>query len=227
MLVLSDEIYGELHHKGDHVSIAKYYPEGTIVSGGLSKWCGAGGWRLGTFVFPAELRWLLDAMAAVASETFTSTSAPIQHAAITAFDGNDEISSYLENSRAVVRDLGRWTARRLREAGVGVDDPEGGFYVFPNFEPLAERLDARGIHTSAELTRRCLDEAGVAFLPGSCFGRPPEERTARIAYVNFDGARALREASQGGDEVPGGLAELPACTETREAVDRLVGWLGA
>ena len=51
--MLSDEIYGELHHKGQHVSIARFYPEGTIVSGGLSKWCGAGGWRLGPRVkFP-------------------------------------------------------------------------------------------------------------------------------------------------------------------------------
>jgi len=46
ILVISDEIYGELHHVGRHVSMARYYPEGTIVSGGLSKWCGAGGWRL-------------------------------------------------------------------------------------------------------------------------------------------------------------------------------------
>ena len=50
--ILSDEIYGQLHHEGNHVSIAKYYPEGTIISSGLSKWCGAGGWRLGTFSFP-------------------------------------------------------------------------------------------------------------------------------------------------------------------------------
>ena len=54
VVLLSDEIYGELHHKGQHVSIARFYPEGTIISSGLSKWCGAGGWRLGTFVFPAH-----------------------------------------------------------------------------------------------------------------------------------------------------------------------------
>ncbi len=75
IILLSDEIYGEVHHRGQHVSVARYYPEGTIISSGLSKWCGAGGWRLGTFTFPANLRWLLDAM--VASETYTSTSAPI------------------------------------------------------------------------------------------------------------------------------------------------------
>ena len=78
VLALSDEIYSGTHFTGDHVSLARYYPEGTIISNGLSKWCGAGGWRLGFFVFPDTLAWLADAMAAVASETFTSTSAPLQ-----------------------------------------------------------------------------------------------------------------------------------------------------
>ncbi|MCZ7615196.1 MAG: aminotransferase class I/II-fold pyridoxal phosphate-dependent enzyme [Ignavibacteriaceae bacterium] len=40
VIVLSDEIYGELDFSGTHTSIARFYPEGTIVSGGLSKWCG-------------------------------------------------------------------------------------------------------------------------------------------------------------------------------------------
>ncbi|MCW8806402.1 MAG: aminotransferase class I/II-fold pyridoxal phosphate-dependent enzyme, partial [Ignavibacteriaceae bacterium] len=99
VILLSDEIYGELNFKGDHCSIARFYPEGTIISGGLSKWCGAGGWRLGTFTFPDSLSGLLDGMASVASETFTSTSTPIQYAAIKAFKGGIEIERYLWNAR--------------------------------------------------------------------------------------------------------------------------------
>lgn len=95
VILVSDEIYGMIHHQGQHVSIARFYPEGTIISSGLSKWCGAGGWRLGTFSFPKHLSWLLDAMAVVASETFTSTSAPIQHAAVTAFEDHPELDIYL------------------------------------------------------------------------------------------------------------------------------------
>ena len=91
VILLSDEIYGELNYSGKHISISRFYPEGTIISSGLSKWCGAGGWRLGTFAFPPSLNWLLEAMAAVASETFTSTSAPIQYAAIRAFKGVKDI----------------------------------------------------------------------------------------------------------------------------------------
>ena len=102
---MSDEIYGPLHHKNEHFSISRYYPEGTIIrygarycdavfknmlcknvifllSNGISKWLGSGGWRLGYQIYPPNLAWLCEALTSVASETFTSVSAPIQHAAI-------------------------------------------------------------------------------------------------------------------------------------------------
>lgn len=85
VLVISDEIYSELHHTGEHLSISKYYPEGTIVSGGLSKWCGAGGWRMGFWMFPSTMNWLRKSMLVMASETYTSVASPIQHAARRAF----------------------------------------------------------------------------------------------------------------------------------------------
>lgn len=193
-VLLSDEIYAELHHKGHHVSIARFYPEGTIISSGLSKWCGAGGWRLGTFTFPRALHWLRDAMSVVASETFTSTSAPIQYAAVRAFEGGTEIEHYLTQSRRILRVLGKYIYQRLREIGVPVTEPKGAFYLFPNFSTKREKLLARGIHTSEAFCNRLLEETGVAILPGVAFGRQPEELTARIAYVDFDGARALSAA---------------------------------
>ncbi|RHY76682.1 hypothetical protein DYB38_005161 [Aphanomyces astaci] len=71
LLVVSDELYSDLTHEA-HVSISTYYPEGTIVSGGLSKWCGAGGWRVGFWLFSSGLDWLRNAMLVMASETYTS-----------------------------------------------------------------------------------------------------------------------------------------------------------
>ena len=123
VVLLSDEIYGELHHAGTHVSIAEFYPEGTIISTGLSKWCGAGGWRLGTFTFPSHLHWLLDAMAVVASETYTATSAPIQFAAVTAFAGDPFMDQHLVQCRRILRALGRHCANRLQHAGLEVAGP--------------------------------------------------------------------------------------------------------
>ncbi len=228
VVLLSDEIYGELHHKGQHVSIARFYPEGTIVSSGLSKWCGAGGWRLGTFAFPRAMDWLLEAMAAVASETYTSTSAPIQYAAVRAFRGGLRIERYLWNSRRILRALGRWCAQALTEAGAIVTKPAGCFYLFPDFEPLRARLAARGIRDSATLCRRLLDETGVAILPGLEFGRDKDELTARVAYVDFDGARALAALEVLGPEATVDEPFLRThCGQVLEAHERLAGWLGA
>lgn len=223
VIVLSDEIYGELHFDGDHRSIAAYYPEGTIISSGLSKWAGAGGWRLGTFLFPSELRWLLDAMAVVASETFTTTSAPIQHAAITAYHGGPEIDDYLARSRRVLRAVGPALATRLRAAGCTLPEPEGGFYLFPDFTAHRERLAERGILTARQLCERLLDEAGVAALPGSDFGRPPGELTVRLAYVDFDGAAALQAASP--DAMLNDAFARRHCPRVMAAADAVAAWL--
>lgn len=226
VILLSDEIYGELHHKGQHVSIARYYPEGTIVSSGLSKWCGAGGWRLGTFTFPKPLRWLLDSMSVVASETYTATSAPIQFAGVRAFHGGEEIDDYLLQSRRILRALGRHIAEKLSEAGVQVDEPRGAFYLFPDFTPLAEKLAARNIRTSEVFCQRLLEDTGVAILPGASFGRRPEELTARLAYVDFDGEAALKAA----EKIPlnKGNPEVflkTYCGGILTAIDRMSEWL--
>ena len=224
LLVLSDEIYGALHHRGAHVSIARFYPEGTIVSAGLSKWCGAGGWRLGTMTFPSGLRALQDAMASAASESFTAVSAPIQYAAIRAFEGGPAIGAYLQDSRRLLHALGRHLAAALRSVGAACADPDGAFYLFPDLSSCADRLHARGIATSPALAERLLDETGVALLPGAAFGHDPERLTCRLAYVDFDGARAL-EALADGEPVDEAFLRR-YCGRTVEAVERFCAWLG-
>ena len=191
IIILADEIYGQLHHTGRHIPISRYYPEGTIISSGLSKWCGAGGWRLGTFTFPSSLTWILNKMAVVASETYTSVSAPIQFAAIEAFKGGTEIEEYLWHVRRILSTLGNACAQMLNDAGIRTHAPIGGFYLFIDFTLLADRLAEKGITTSPVLCQRLLDETGVAILPGSSFNRDENELTARLAYVDFDGASAL------------------------------------
>lgn len=225
IIILSDEIYGQLHHEGKHISIAKYYPEGTIISSGLSKWCGAGGWRLGTFSFPSNLHWLLEAMAAVASETYTSVSAPIQYAAIQAFLCGTEIENYLWHVRKILMLLGNQTATILKNGNINVIDPTGGFYLFLDFTPIKEKLHKRGIVNGSTLCDRLLEECGVAILPGVDFNRPEDELSARLSYVDFDGAKALAASFT----IP--LHEkLPAdflnhyCHNVIEAANKIVEW---
>lgn len=226
VILLSDEIYGQLHHRGEHVSVARFYPEGTIISSGLSKWCGAGGWRLGTFTFPPDLDWLLEAMATVASETYTSVSAPIQFAAVHAFRGGIAMERYLWHARRILSALGSEFHDIASNAGVRVHAPEGGFYLFLDFSPLAETLARRGIKDGETLCERLLADKGVAILPGSAFGRPSSELSARIAYVNFDGSKALAssETIPLHQKLPDDFIST-ICEETIGAARDVASWL--
>ena len=228
LILISDEIYGLLDHEGKHVSISRYYPEGTIISSGLSKWAGAGGWRLGTFTFPENLRWLQNAMAIVASETFTSTSAPIQFAAVTAFEEHREIDEYLVHSRRILKALGNAMTDKLRSLNITLPSPKGGFYLFPNFNFYREKLASKGILTSFELCEKVLQETGVAFLPGMDFGRQPEELTCRMAYVDFDGEMVLEKAmSEFKDKEINAEFLNNYCSKMIKSVELLDDWLNA
>jgi aspartate aminotransferase len=226
VILLSDEIYGELNFKGDHCSIARFYPEGTIISGGLSKWCGAGGWRLGTFTFPDSLSGLLDGMASVASETFTSTSTPIQYAAIKAFKGGIEIERYLWNARKILFALGIQVRTILSDGGIDSPEPDGAFYLFINFSNYSEKLKSKNIFTGMDLTASLLENTGVALLPGSVFGRPEEEFTARLSYVDFDGAKVLAAAEtiRPEDPFPNNFINTH-CSHMLEGTRAIVDWI--
>lgn len=225
ILVLSDEIYGELNHSGDHLSLAEFYPEGTIVSSGLSKWCGAGGWRLGTFCFPKNLRPLSGLFAKVASETFSAVAAPIQYAAVTAFEPNEDIENYLVKTRKILSALGNAVAEKLQNFGVQTAKPEGGFYLFPDFSRFSDKLKEKKVENNSQLCEKLLTETGVALLPGADFGRPLEELTCRLAYVDFDGAKCLENFSDKVILDESFLGEN--CGKVLEAVDSIGEWVNA
>ncbi len=224
VILLSDEIYGEVQFDGSHRSIAEYYPEGTIISGGLSKWCGAGGWRLGLFSFPEQLLWLQQAMTVIISETFTSVSAPIQYAAITAFNGNAEIEQYLTDSRRVLKAVARYLMTALHHMGAETAEPQGGFYLFPSFAAYRERLNAIGIHGSNAFCDQALQATGVAMLPASDFGVPDEALVTRMAFVDFDGAAALKAAAKLSSDLDEQFVEAH-CPMLCGAMTQLARWL--
>jgi aspartate aminotransferase len=223
VLALSDEIYSGTHYSDGHLSLARFYPEGTIISNGLSKWCGAGGWRLGFFVFPETLSWLANAMAVVASETFTATSAPIQYAAVEALREHPDMLTYLDHSRRILATLSDYAYRGLTDAGAVMSPAGGGFYLFPRFESRRAALAGRGVEDGPTLCERLLEETGVATLPGDCFGRPTRELSARLAVVDFDGARALEAARE--LTVDDDFARTH-CNRVTTAIDRIAEWIG-
>ena len=225
LLILADEIYGETHHEGEHVSLASYYPEGTIISSGLSKWCGAGGWRLGTFTFPKNYLWLQNAMASMASETYSAVNAPLQYAAIKAFEGSPAITSYVKASQQILQMIGKYVYQKLSEAGVQIAPPSGGFYLFPDFGQARPRLEAEALFGSRDMCKALLLDTGVALLPGADFGRPPQELTARLSYVDFDGAQALKAVLEAKTSPTDADFLQTYSPKIIQACDRIIGWM--
>ena len=195
--VISDEIYALLDHRGSHVSLAQVYPERTLVTTGLSKWCGAGGWRLGALILPpAAPNDLHDALVGLGSETYSCAPAPIQMAALTAYQLDGETYEFLAAQRRILRAIGSVVHDALIECGIRAHAPQGGFYLLLDFSRFAKELAGRGIRNDGQLCERLLDETGVALLPGGAFGMPGEALNARMAYVDFDGEAALRDAER-------------------------------
>ena len=226
VLILSDEIYGRLYHKGEHVSIARFYPEGTIVSSSLSKWCAAGGWRLGHFAFPKELFWLKEALASITSDTYSCVAAPIQYAGLQAYNDKDTVGEYLFHCRRILSTIGNFCASTLLEAGVNIQSPSGAFYLFPDFESFRISLSEKGIHDSAAMCEQLLQDTRVVLLPGTAFGRPAEELNARIAYVNFDGGKALQTSREISMEQNLTMHDLgDNVINVKYGIEKLIDWL--
>ena len=178
LIVLSDEIYSDLTFENNYQSISEFCPEQTIISNGLSKWCGAGGWRLGYFAIPDKLSNLINSLKVLASETFTSVSSPIQYAAITAFENDHNL--YLKKSRNILNTLGNYMFENLRSNNVLISKPQGGFYIMPEF------LNKKFI-SAEKLCENILDNTGVASLPGSDFGFNSHKMIIRLSFTDFDG----------------------------------------
>ena len=184
LIILSDEIYSELSFDAGFKSISNFCPEKTIISTGLSKWCGAGGWRLGYFIIPDSLKEIKNKLKVLASETFSSVSAPIQYAAISAYQ-NDH-SSYIRNSSNILKNVGEYVYENLKSNNVIISKPKGGFYLMPEFVN-------KNFSTSSEMCKTILRDTGVALLPGSDFGCSEKKMLARLSFTDFDGSSFMND----------------------------------
>lgn len=192
VIVISDEIYAKIDF--DHWpmgSLATHYPEGTIVSGGLSKSFAAGGYRLGVILIPDSLELMMFALKSVVSETYSAVSAPIQHAALKAYRDYDEVRPYVEKACDIYKYVLDYLHTSFTSMGMNCPKAAGSFYLFPDFENFKEPLRERGILTSNRLADVLLEETGVAVLPGSDFYMPATSLSCRVAGVDFDGEEVL------------------------------------
>lgn len=188
VIVISDEIYSLINFSGrEYVGFPKYYPEGTILTSGLSKSHAAGGYRLGFLALPEGMESVCKGLSAMISETFSAVSAPIQYAALEAYCGDYDLMSYVKQCTKIHKACGEYLHTRFVEMGLNCPKPEGAFYLFPDFQNYKEKLASIGINSCKTLATELLDKAGVALLPGSDFYYPEEALGCRVATVDYDG----------------------------------------
>ncbi|GAB3230345.1 aminotransferase class I/II-fold pyridoxal phosphate-dependent enzyme [Glycomyces halotolerans] len=184
LLILADEIYRDLvFEEGPFPSPASWAPERTVTTTALSKNYALGGWRIGAARFPehdaastgGRLR---EAVRGIASEVWSSTPMPMQHAAAYAWTDPVELVDRITAARRLHGSVARAVAGVFESVGCDVLEPQGGFYVWPDFEPLRAGLEARwSVSGSADLAQVLLDRFGVGVLPGSAFG---DDRSLRL-----------------------------------------------
>ncbi|MFL2883429.1 MAG: pyridoxal phosphate-dependent aminotransferase [Pelagibacteraceae bacterium] len=188
LLVLSDEIYTDLTFCNKYDSISKFYPEGTFISGGLSKWCGAGGWRVGFFAVPSRLSNFLESIKTLASESYSTVNSPSQYAAVEAYSG--DYKEYKTKTTNILRSVGNYVYNNLKSNKILINPPQGAFYLMPEF--LNNKYK-----NSTELCEAILSETGVAMLPASEFGFSPKRMLTRLSYIDFNGADFLKAPMSG------------------------------
>lgn len=224
LVVISDEIYALNFFAGDcAASFARACPERTVVTSGLSKAFSSGGYRVGyAAVADAAMRPALQAMQAVASETYSCVAAPMQYGALAAYE-RPEVAGYVAACTRIHAATAAYLHRRFAAMGVNCPPAEGGFYLFPDFERQRARLADIGVADASALAARLLEECAVASLPASCFGVPDQSLALRVATVDYDGAAAYRAASAV-DALDDAWVEAH-CPQLPKGCDAVAEWL--
>ena len=158
--VLSDEVYEDIIYEGEHYSIASLPSmlDRTILLSGFSKTYAMTGWRLGYAVMPPEL---IEPVVRLIVNSVSCTPPFIQHAGIEALNGPQDSVSKMVSEFKKRRDL---IVEGLNQIpGISCLRPKGAFYVFPNIKKLGVDCE--------RLADYLLNEAGVATLPGTHFGK--------------------------------------------------------
>jgi len=179
IMVLSDEIYSRLIFEGSHFSPLSIpdFRERTILLDGFSKTYAMTGWRLGYGVMRPDLA---AQVARLMTNSNSCTASFTQMAGVAALTGDQASVTRMCTAFRERRDLMVNGLNRIR--GFRCLSPKGAFYVFPNIEGTGLK--------SQELAGRLLEEAGVAGLSGTSFGKYGE------GYLRFSVANSPENISK-------------------------------
>ena len=192
--VISDEIYAQTTYDfSKFVSMGKIYPEGTFVTNGLSKSHAAGGYRLGYVIFPQHAVDLKAQFKKILATEYTAVSTPIQHAAVAGFEISHEMDEYFKVTRNIHKIMGEYTYNTLTVIdGIKATKPEATFYLLADFNAYAPELQKAKITTSQKLSEALIVHPyHTAIVGGDSLVLERTDFSARIAYVDYDGAKVF------------------------------------
>ena len=192
IMVLSDEIYGELTYGIKHTSIANIesMKERTIIVGGFSKCYAMTGWRLGYAVGDSRI---IKAMTKIHQFAIMSAPTTSQYAAVEAVRNGD---SDIEDMKREYNKRRKYLIERLNNMGLSCFEAKGAFYVFPC-------IKSTGL-SSDEFCERLLLEKKVAVIPGNAFGESGE------GFVRISYAYSLNTIKKALDRIEEFINELKA-----------------
>ena len=214
IVVIADEIYGLLTFDRHHESLVNFYPDKTILTTGLSKFLSLGGYRVGIARVPSNNFTLLSALRTIGSETWSSVPAPIQHAAITAFDIKPAIQ-YIPKIVHIHKTIVEYVHSTLtKNTRLWIPKPKGVYYLFPSFQAYQESLTNFNVFNSEQLALWLLHEYKIATLPGTPFGMLSENLFLRLALVDYEGSRTLKHYQEvTADNLPDFAPNIVIATE--------------
>jgi aminotransferase len=162
LLVISDEIYGELSYDQEHIPISTLpgMKERTLLLGGLSKTYAMTGWRVGFAAGPAD--WI-SAMLKIHQYSMLCAPTTSQIAAEAAIKYCQSDAQMMKETYQIRRDF---IVSAFNEMGYPTLSPEGAFYVFPD-------ISSSGLK-SFEFAEKLLERNSVAVVPGTAFGTEGE-----------------------------------------------------
>ena len=159
--ILSDEIYDRLIFDKKEIPTLFNYPDlydRLIILNGWSKTYAMTGWRLGWGVWPNQL---IEHVFKFCVNNHSCVNTAAQYGAIAALDGPENHLNDMMKEFAIRRKLIFDGLRSLKGVECGL--PGGSFFIFPN-------VKGTGMN-GEEFTEKCLNEAGVAMIPGTAFGK--------------------------------------------------------
>ena len=161
LFLYSDEIYSKLIYDNNRYSSPSIFDkckDRTILADGFSKAYAMTGWRLGSVVGPSDI---IEKMQLLLETTSSCVPPFIQKAGIEAIDGDQTFHEYMHNEYRKRRDL---IVRELNSIeNISCVMPGGAFYVFINIKKTNM--------TSEQFCDYILEDANVAILPGTSFGK--------------------------------------------------------